>query len=177
MNDAATSNLIAAYWAQEPIGANQEYPGKLEILGQLEELGDEEVTEFYLEVLAREDYDLARIEVLEILKFRAVPQQDRAGVGRAIINVMLTDADADTRTYATESLFAYMNTPGAFEALNIVLTDPNLGLNQRFAAFTPLERSGYSSQAAEILRRVISDPELSRSALRILIHWSAETRT
>ena len=31
MNDAATSQLIAAYWVEEPIGVDQEYPGKLDI--------------------------------------------------------------------------------------------------------------------------------------------------
>jgi hypothetical protein len=170
----ATSALIERYWTQDPVGEGQEYPGKIDLLMELEDREEMEVTDFLLDVLDREQYDLARIEALKILEVRTVSQHERARVGQAIMRVMLTDSDEDTRTYATRAMSPYMQSPGAFEAMNTVVTSPTYGLNQRHSAVASLERSGYSSQASAILGRAVSDPELSRSAQWILNDWGVK---
>src|SRR4051812_6137420 len=77
------------------------FPEKIEVVEALEDLPAEQVLDFFLKTVASpSEYDLARIEILKILKAHAGEYPDRARIAQPLAAILRKDPDTQVRTYA-----------------------------------------------------------------------------
>jgi hypothetical protein len=149
-----------------------EYPERIRIIEELEEIQDPRVISFFVDVvLNKDEYDLARIEILRILRVRA-PKEDEYGViGRALIRVLIEDPDNLVKNYAAMALSSYMNTPGALEVVKEIVLDVDADKNLRYSAFGALEDAGAGRFTTDVMRELLKDDEMQDSAESVLNEW------
>ena len=166
------AEAIAAFRAAAP----DDEATKIDALGVLEERDDPRVLPFFLEVLSDpRGLDLSRVEVCEILQAReGDPAAARAKIAAALAHVLLDDEDDDVRNYSANALANYMNEKGAREAIEAVLLDAGENRNVRQNALFAIERAGPSSDNKMLLQQLEFDPQLSRTAKRILSEWDPD---
>lgn len=171
VNSEQVVSLIETY--RSTATDRPESPEKIEILRQLEESTDREVTVFLAEVAARADeYDLARIEALKILESRGITSDsDRADVMRKLQRLLADDEDDEVRSYAARTMANFVKTPGARRMLGKYLLDHDEDADVRHNAFFALERGGADPDTREILKRCLADPEFREGAERLLRQW------
>jgi len=149
-----------------------EYPERIRIIEELEEIQDPRVISFFVDVvLNKDEYDLARIEILRILRVRA-PKEDEYGViGRALIRVLIEDTDNLVKNYAAMALSSYMNTPGALDVVKEIVLDVDADRNLRYSAFGALEEAGVGRFTTDVMRELLKDDEMQDSAESVLNEW------
>ncbi|MFI5894949.1 HEAT repeat domain-containing protein [Actinoplanes sp. NPDC051513] len=148
---------------------------KVEAVAALDEhVADPQVIAFLTAVTADPDeYDLARIECMKILRLWPPPTLDaRRDAGRAIAAALRED-DELVRQYAAMSLGPYLDDPPVFEALTVTLLHDD-DLNVRHNALAAVVEAGPADRHADLLRRLAGDPELGRAAARTLDRWADE---
>ncbi|MFE1408222.1 hypothetical protein ACFW5D_32305 [Streptomyces sp. NPDC058770] len=130
------------------------------------------------------EYDLARVEAATIL--RLWPPSDpltARTVARALL-AALGDLDEDlVRQYAVHALGSYADDPAVHKTLAAAVLDSGTGddgedegddgedVLVRYNALAALEEAGPSDARADVLRALAQDPELGRSAARVLTAW------
>ncbi|MEU3219038.1 hypothetical protein [Streptomyces sp. NPDC006971] len=123
------------------------------------------------------EYDLARVEAATIL--RLWPPSDPVTartVARALL-AALDDLDEDlVRQYAVHALGSYADDPAVHKTLAAAVLDSGTGddgedVLVRYNALAALEEAGPSDARADVLRALAQDPELGRSAARVLTAW------
>ncbi|MER6501508.1 hypothetical protein ABT218_19455 [Streptomyces sp. NPDC001455] len=130
------------------------------------------------------EYDLARVEAATIL--RLWPPSDpltARTVARALL-AALDDLDEDlVRQYAVHALGSYADDPAVHKTLAAAVLDSGTGddgedegddgedVLVRYNALAALEEAGPSDARADVLRALAQDPELGRSAARVLTAW------
>ncbi|WP_051830347.1 MULTISPECIES: HEAT repeat domain-containing protein [Streptomyces] len=157
-----------------PAGADIQGSSKVDVIVELEDhLDDARVLSFFVSVISDPaEYDLARIECIKIL--RLWPPDAAAGrqrVGRAMVAALQVGEDYLVRQWAARSLESYVGDTVVFEALATAVLhdgDPNVRDN----ALSSLQRAGRDDRSAELLRQLVSDPELGRAAARTLQSWA-----
>jgi HEAT repeat protein len=116
------------------------------------------------------EYDLARIEGMQILRLHApdaAPARRQAGLA---IAAALTSDDELVRQYAAMSLGPYADDDQVFRALAAAaLNDEDIDV--RYNALAAVEEAGPTARNADLLRRLAADPELGTAAARTLEHW------
>jgi hypothetical protein len=145
----------------------------LDVIAQLEEARDPRIVPFLLEVVADlGGLDLARVEVCEVLKLReGMTAAERTAAAKALATVLFDDEDGDVRNYAAMALSSFFDLPAARAAVERVLLDGREERNVRHNALFAIERSGSSPENTRLLQKLDADPELARSARRILGEW------
>jgi hypothetical protein len=141
----------------------------------LEETGDERVLPFFLEVLAdAREYDLARIEVLEILKLkdRGDMMTDQE-IGRLIKNILVADQDDDVRSYAAMAASKYVDVEGILEELEKIIFDEDEDINIRWNAFASIEEMGPTEESKRIMEKALRVEEFKAYAQRVLDRWNS----
>ncbi|MEU9760148.1 hypothetical protein [Streptomyces sp. NPDC047985] len=131
------------------------------------------------------EYDLARVEAATILRLWPPPDPVTARtVARALL-AALDDLDEDlVRQYAVHALGSYADDPAVHETLAAAVlnngqdgdsagddADSGEDVLVRYNALAALEEAGPSEARAGILRALARDPELGRSAVRVLTSW------
>ncbi|WP_433359822.1 HEAT repeat domain-containing protein [Actinoplanes sp. CA-142083] len=146
---------------------------KVEALEALDEhVADPQVIAFLTAVTADSDeYDLARIECMKILRLWPPPAPDaRRDAGRALAAALRED-DELLRQYAAMSLGPYLDDPLVFEALTVaVLHDDDLDV--RHNALAAVAEAGPADRHADLLRRLAGDAGLGHAAARTLDRWA-----
>jgi hypothetical protein len=168
------SRLINLFKSEDTFSlANIDSSGKPEIVTELEGIDDERILPFFLEVLLNElEYDLARIETLQVLKLRNCSHQEEYDqIGQAIKQVLVNSTDQDIRNYAAMAIASYIETEGAFDVIEGILLDEKEDINLRYNAFGVIEEIGLQDRSMEILKKLIQNPELNKPSLRLLNEW------
>lgn len=166
------AEAIAAYRGSAP----DDEAAKIDAIDDLEDRVDPRILPFFLEVLADpRGLDLARIEICEILQAReGSDSAERQKIAAVLAHVLLDDEDDDVRNYAANALARYVGEKGAREALESVLLDAEESRNVRQNAVFAIERAGPTSDNKKILQQLEFDPQLSRTARRILSEWEPD---
>jgi hypothetical protein len=168
------SRLINLFKSEDTFSlANIDSSGKPEIVTELEGIDDERILPFFLEVLLNElEYDLARIETLQVLKLRNCSDQEEYDqIGQAIKQVLVNSTDQDIRNYAAMAIASYIETEGAFDVIEGILLDEKEDINLRYNAFGVIEDMRLSDRSIEVLKKLTQDPELNKPSLRLLNEW------
>jgi hypothetical protein len=168
------SRLINLFKSEDTFSlANIDSSGKPEIITELEDIDDERILPFFLEVLLNElEYDLARIETLQVLRLRNCSDQEEYDqIGQAIKQVLVNSTDQDIRNYAAMAIASYIETEGAFDVIEGILLDEKEDINLRYNAFGVIEDMRLSDRSIEVLKKLTQDPELNKPSLRLLNEW------
>jgi hypothetical protein len=168
------SRLINLFKSEDTFSlANIDSSGKPEIVTELEGIDDERILPFFLDVLLNElEYDLARIETLQVLRLRNCSDQEEYDqIGQAIKQVLVNSTDQDIRNYAAMAIASYIETEGAFDVIEGILLDEKEDINLRYNAFGVIEEIGLQDRSMEILKKLIQNPELNKPSLRLLNEW------
>ena len=168
------SRLINLFKSEDTFSlANIDSSGKPEIITELEDIDDERILPFFLEVLLNEqEYDLARIETLQVLKLRNCSHQEEYDqIGQAIKQVLVNSTDQDIRNYAAMAIASYIETEGAFDVIEGILLDEKEDINLRYNAFGVIEEIGLQDRSMEILKKLIQNPEFNQPSLRLINEW------
>jgi hypothetical protein len=168
------SRLINLFKSEDTFSlANIDSSGKPEIVTELEGIDDERILPFFLEVLLNElEYDLARIETLQVLRLRNCSDQEEYDqIGQAIKQVLVNSTDQDIRNYAAMAIASYIETEGAFDVIEGILLDEKEDINLRYNAFGVIEEIGLQDRSMEILKKLIQNPEFNQPSLRLLNEW------
>jgi hypothetical protein len=168
------SRLINLFKSEDTFSlANIDSSGKPEIVTELEDIDDERILPFFLEVLLNElEYDLARIETLQVLRLRNCSDQEEYDqIGQAIKQVLVNSTDQDIRNFAAMAIASYIETEGAFDVIEGILLDEKEDINLRYNAFGVIEDMRLSDRSIEVLKKLTQDPELNKPSLRLLNEW------
>jgi hypothetical protein len=171
------SRLINLFKSEDTFSlANIDSSGKPEIVTELEDIDDERILPFFLEVLLNElEYDLARIETLQVLRLRNCSDQEEYDqIGQAIKQVLVNSTDQDIRNYAAMAIASYIETEGAFDVIEGILLDEKEDINLRYNAFGVIEEIGLQDRSMEILKKLIQNPEFNQPSLRLINEWQVK---
>jgi len=175
------AKLIDAF--SHPSAADRQWPTydgqnafKCEIVRQLEDYTDDpRVLTFFLAVLAdHNEFDLARIDMLEMLEWKPWTEDERAAIWPIVLQSVLHDPDEVVRSYAAMALNTYQNVPQVVAAAESVVRNRTEERNVRSSAFSILERLGPTDRVVTLLRDLCSDEEFAPTALRLLREWGED---
>lgn len=153
----------------------EESAEKIEILRELEDLAEAEVTRFLVSIAGDpNEYDLARIEAMKILELRRFgPDDDREPVARGIQRVLADDEDDQVRAYAARALANFAAVPGVLAAVGARVLDEDEDADVRHNAFFALERSCPTEEAIDLVTKCLADEQFKEGAERVLLSWSS----
>jgi hypothetical protein len=145
---------------------------RLEALLDLERLGDPRVVQFLLEVLAeRREPTEVRLHVLRRLRDARLIGGDRPAVAEAIVRVVSDRSSPDLRLQTTLALAEFTDSDGVVTTLGGLALGPAEPIDVRYSAFTSLQRAGPTTECVVLLRQLLQDETLGRSARRLLASW------
>jgi hypothetical protein len=145
---------------------------KLDVLMDLERLRDPRIVPFLLNVLEnRGEPKEVRIQLLKRLRNGCLTSNDRTPVAGAMMRVLDDRSSADLRLQAALALAEFTEVDGVPGSLGRLALDADEPIDLRYSAFTSLERTGPTSECADLLRRLAGDETLGRSARSVLSAW------
>jgi hypothetical protein len=147
---------------------------RIDVLMDLERMGDVQVVPFLLEVLGDLDEpDTVRIQVLKELRSQdlLLSTGDRASVAKAVGDVLVDNANEELRLQAALALGEFTDIDGVLVTLSTISLARNESIDLRYAAFTSLERGGPIPECVALLRQISSDETLGRCARSVLSAW------
>ena len=148
---------------------------KLDALLDLEQLDDPRIVPFLLRVLAdqREPTEV-RIHVLKRLRNGSLSSENRSLVAEAILQVVSDRSTPDLRLQAVLALAEFTDIDGVPATLGSLALDPGETIDVRYSAFTSLQRAGPTAECVAVLRQLLADGMLGRSARSLLSLWRLE---
>ena len=148
---------------------------KLDALLDLEHLDDPRIAPFLLHVLAdqREPTEV-RIHVLKRLRNGSLSSENRSLVAEAILQVVSDRSIPDLRLQAVLALAEFTAIDGVLATLGGLALDPGETIDVRYSAFTSFQRAGPTVECVAILRELLADAMLGRSARTLLSLWRLE---
>ena len=148
---------------------------KLDALLDLEQLDDPRIVPFLLHVLAdqREPTEV-RIHVLKRLRNGSLSSENRSLVAEAILQVVSDRSTPDLRLQAVLALAEFTDIDRVPATLGSLALDPGETIDVRYSAFTSFQRAGPTVECVAILRRLLADGMLGRSARTLLSLWHLE---
>jgi HEAT repeats len=163
--------LIDAYRSR----ASASVPSKVDVLIDIERVGDSRVVPFLLTVLGDDqEPDDVRVYVLKQLRNgRRLVAAERPRVAGAIGELLAEEGPADLRLQAALALGQFIEIDGVLPILNAVCLAKDESIDLRYAAFTSLERAGPTPESIAMLRAMFNDDTLGRSARSVLSAWHA----
>ena len=151
------------------------YPAsRIDVLMDLERMGDVRVVPLMLEVLGDLDEpDKVRIHVLKELRSQDLPlsTRDRPSVAKALVDVLVDNSNEELRLQAALALGEFTDIDGVLMRLSTMSLARNESIDLRYAAFTSLERGGPIPECIALLRHISSDETLGRCARSVLSAW------
>lgn len=164
--------LIAAFHNQQQNKKN-EYPGKMTIIRSLEERDTPEVLTFFLQTVANpQEYDLARMEILKILRLYKSDEQQRQNIAQVLVTIVKEDQDDLVRSYAIMALRNYTGIEQVDDVVERVVTDEDEDEDLRFNAFSVLERIGPNERTRRLLQDLAEDEVLGSAVKRVRKTWN-----
>jgi hypothetical protein len=165
--------LQDSYLAQQPSSAGEaEYPGKIDVIQEIELLEDKRALDFFLSILKDvNEYDLARVEVLKILLTRDFGEENAGRISGSIEEVLQEDPDEMVKQYAAQALARFMQVEGVYEFAAELVAYEHEDSVVRGTLLSIIEDYGKSDKSVETLKRLVSDKELGRLAISILQEW------
>jgi HEAT repeat protein len=145
---------------------------RLEVLMDLEYLGDSRIVAFLIQVLAdgREIRDV-RIHALKSLRDGYLTPEDRPRVA-ATMRQVLTDGSAlELRLHAALALAEFSDVDGIQAALGGLALDHDEPIDLRYGAFTSLEKAGLNVKSIALLEQLAADKVLGPCARNALSSW------
>jgi hypothetical protein len=145
---------------------------KLDALLDLERLSHPRIVPFLLEVLAdaREPTPV-RIHVLKRLRNGRLGHRDRPSVAEAMLHVLADRSRPELRLQAALALAEFTELDGVLAGLGSLALDAAQPIDLRYSAFTSLQRAGPTSECVGLLRQLLTDEALGRSARSVLAVW------
>jgi hypothetical protein len=155
------------------------YPAsRIDVLMDLERMGDVRVVPFVLEILGDPDEpDTVRIHVLKELRSQdlVLSTGDRTSVAKALGDALVDNANEELRLQAALALGEFTDIDGVLVRLSAISLARNESIDLRYAAFTSLERSGPIPECIALLRHISSDETLGRCARSVLSAWHIDS--
>jgi HEAT repeat protein len=163
--------LFAAFRARAMSAA----ASKLDVLIDLERLNDPRIVPFLLLVLIdREEPTEVRIHVVKRLRNGPLASESRGVVARAIIQILEDGSNPDLRLHAALALAEFTDVEAVAHVLGSLALEVTEPLDLRYSAFTSLERAGPTPECVALLRQLVADETLGRSARSLLSMWQLE---
>ena len=148
---------------------------KLDALLDLEQLDDPRIVPFLLHVLAdQHEPTEVRIHVLKRLRNGRLQPEARQSVAEAVLMVLSDRSSPDLRLQAVLALAEFTTIDGVPAALGSLALDPGETIDVRYSAFTSLQRAGPTVECVAVLRQLLADGMLGRSARTLLSLWRFE---
>jgi len=147
---------------------------KLDVLMGSEQICDARVTPFFLNVLEdRQEPVEVRAYVLQQLRCSggSLPPAERHRVANALGSVMIDRSSPDLQLQAALALGDFAQLDGVLSRLNAICLMDDASIDLRYAAFTSIERAGPIPESIVLLRRMVDDETLGRSARSVLSAW------
>jgi HEAT repeat protein len=160
--------LIATFRAR----ATASVQAKLDALLDLERLSHPRIVPFLLEVLADErEPTPVRIHVLKRLRNGRLGHRDKPSVAEAMLRVLADRSSPELRLHAALALAEFTELDGVPGGLGSLVLDAAEPIDLRYSAFTSLQRAGPTPECASLLRQLLTDEALGRSAKSALAVW------
>ena len=148
---------------------------KLDALMDLERLRDPRIVPFLLGVLADpRELTPVRIHILKRLRNGNLVPADRLAVAWTILRVLSDRSNSDLRVHAAVALAEFTDIGGVPTLLGSLALDSDEAIDLRFSSFTSLQRAGPTSECVALLRQLLTDEALGRSARSVLSLWHVE---
>src|SRR5438445_1246803 len=148
---------------------------KLDALLDLEQLDDPRIVPFLLHVLAdQHEPTEVRIHVLKRLRNGRLQPEERQSVAEAVLMVLSDRSNLDLRLQAVLALAEFTNIDGVTATLGSLALDSGETIDVRYSAFTSLQRAGPTVECVAVLRQLLVDGMLGRSARTLLSLWRFE---
>jgi hypothetical protein len=153
-----------------------DFSKKVEIITDLEYMDDQRIMPFFLEIVSDEnEYDLARIEVLKILRLKEpLEAETDEKIARILTNILSNSADDDVRIYAAMTASTYTGFVNLVEVLSTIIFDDQEDINLRWNAITSIEEMGDTEQSRRIMEKALPNNDFQDYAKRILNEWSTK---
>jgi len=145
---------------------------KLDALLDLERLREPCIVPFLLDVLAdRREPTPVRIHVLKRLRNGHLLPGYRLAVTEALLRLVSDECSPNLRLQAVLALAEFTDIDPVPTALGTLALDPDEPIDLRYSAFTSLQRAGPTTECVALLRQLLTDRALGRSARRVLSVW------
>ena len=145
---------------------------KVEILHILEDSGDPRIPAFLLRVVSdMEQYDMARISALEILRFNTYDEPYYDQIGLRLCFLAQNDKDPDVRIHAALALGNYIKAPGVVEAVLKIGSDSREDTIVRDNAIAALEKIAPDPALIAAVVALTADPIMGSAAQWVLDTW------
>jgi HEAT repeats len=147
---------------------------KLDTLVDLEHDRDPRVVAFLLRVLSNSSEGNA--VRLAVLRSRVLAHEYRDHLATVLVRLAndKSSGDADTRAQVARALGDFTDSDPAVQALGDLALDQSEPFEVRYSAFTSLERVGPTRECIAVLRLLLSDETLGRSARGMLAWWRVD---
>ena len=149
---------------------------KVKIIRTLEGARDPRVLSFFLRVLSDGDeFDLARIEILKILRLRECSgDAERVEIGEAIAGVLVGEEDVLVKQYAAMALeWNYAGVESVLEAVTRTLLNEEEDTGVRANALSVVESAGPTPETVGLLKGLMNDRDIGKYVLTTLAKWEA----
>ena len=147
----------------------------MDILIDLESSHDERIVLFLLEVLIDDQQPTeVRIYALKRVRNGDLAPGIRVRVAEVITHLLADGSPAELRLRAALALGGFTDVSavlGVLDVLGTTALDRAAPLELRYAAFTSLERAGPTPQSVSLLRKLVDDDALGRTARSALLAW------
>ncbi len=151
---------------------------KLGVVMDLERLRDDRVMAFLLAVLEdpREPADV-RIHVLKRIRNGGLAPDDRAHAAEGLMRLSMHDSSPEVRMHAVVALGDFADVAEVVGVLGRIALDQAEALDLRYRAYTSVEQCGPIPESIAILRRLLDDETLGRTARSALLAWRVPEAT
>jgi hypothetical protein len=127
-------------------------------------------------MLDEREYDLARIEIINMFLCEQFSEQDRSRIGQALIQIVSDDIDDDVRTYAALAMERYIDvdTVRAIQVLSEICLNSEDYLDVRLNAILAIKQAEPTTETIEVMRALLNDQyvDVRESAERLLAEWN-----
>ena len=151
---------------------------KLGVVMDLERLRDDRVMAFLLAVLEdhREPTDV-RIHVLKRIRNGGLAPDDRVRAAGALMRLSMHDSTPEVRMRAVVALGDFADVAEVVGVLGRIALDQAEALDLRYGAYTSVEQCGPTPESIALLRRLLDDETLGRTARSALRAWRVPEAT
>jgi hypothetical protein len=151
---------------------------KLGVIMDLERLTDARVMPFLLGVLEdhHEPADV-RLHVLRRIRSGGFASDDRVRAAGALMRLTLRDATPEVRLHAVVALGNFADVAEVVGVLGTIALDQAAALDLRYGAYTSLEQGGPTAESIALLRLLLDDETLGRTARSALVAWRVREAT
>ena len=165
------AQLMETFGSRETVSVRS----KLDVLVDLVRLRDPRIVPFLLQVLADQHQPTSvRIQVLKRLRNGALRPANRPLVAEAMLQLVSDRSSPDLQVHAALALAEFTDLEGVPTTLGGLTLDQDEPIELRFSAFTSLQRAGPTRECVALLRELVTDESLGRSARSVLSLWRLE---